>query len=140
MVMECLGPERFSAILPLILTDNGSEFSDPKAIEIAPDATRRTHLFYCDPMATNQKARIERNHELLRLILPKRTSFDWLTQHSLDVVMSHVNSYSRPRLGDKAPADLFAYTYGSDTLEALGIRRIASNQIILKPELLQTNM
>jgi len=137
---EVLGPELFAIILPLLLTDNGSEFSDPAAIEMAPDGTRRSHLFYCDPRATNQKARIERNHELLRTILPKGTSFDGLTQDALDTIMSHVNSYSRPSLADKAPADLFAYAYGESALTALGIRRIPSNQIILKPKLIEQIM
>lgn len=137
---QTLGPELFRIILPLLLTDNGSEFSDPLALEMAPDHTPRTHLFYCDACATNQKARIERNHELIRAILPKGTSFDHITQPMLDVIMSHVNSYSRPSLADKAPTDLFAYTFGTHVLEALGMKRIPANEIILKPKLIDQIM
>ena len=51
-------------------------------------------------------------------------------------MLSHVNSYTRPALNDKAPFDLFAFTYGADILAKLGIRRIPANEILLKPSLL----
>ena len=70
---ELLGKEIFKKLFPVILTDNGSEFSNPKAIEFAPDGTRRTSVFYCDPSAPYQKGSIEVNHELIRRILPKGT-------------------------------------------------------------------
>jgi len=133
---QVLGAQRFKAIFPLLLTDNGSEFSNPLAMELDPDGAPRSRVFYCDPRATNQKSRIERNHELLRMILPKGTSFDTLKQDALDRVMSHINSYSRPSLADKAPIDLFAFVYGTDVLGTLNMRRVPANEIILKPALL----
>lgn len=133
---QTLGAQRFKAIFPLLLTDNGSEFSDPLAMETAPDGEPRCRVFYCDARATNQKSRIERNHEFLRKILPKGSSFDTLTQDTLDLAMSHINSYSRPTLNDKTPFDLFAFVHGADTLESLGQRRVPANGIILKPSLL----
>jgi IS30 family transposase len=133
---QVLGPQRFKTIFPLLLTDNGSEFSNPQALELDPDGAPRSRVFYCDPRATNQKSRIERNHEFLRMVLPKGSSFDSLTQETLDRVMSHINSYSRPSLEDKAPFDLFAFIYGAGTLESLGLRRVPANEITLKPTLL----
>ena len=133
---DVLGAQLFRAIFPLLLTDNGSEFSNPLALELDPDGAPRSRVFYCDPCATNQKSRIERNHEFLRMILPKGTSFDHLAQDALDRVMSNINSYSRPALGDKAPFDLFAFSYGTGVLESLGMRRVPANEIILKPALL----
>jgi IS30 family transposase len=133
---QVLGAQRFKAIFPLLLTDNGSEFSNPLAMELDPDGAPRSRVFYCDPRATNQKSRIERNHEFLRMVLPKGSSFDSLTQDALARVMSHINSYSRPSLEDKAPFDLFAFVYGVGTLESLGLRRVPANEITLKPSLL----
>lgn len=130
------GAELFRRLFPVLLTDNGSEFSNPRALETAPDGSARLRLFYCDPCASWQKGRVERNHEFLRLVLPKGSSFDALTQADIDTVFSHINSYSRPALNDKAPFDLFAFMYGSDLLHRLGLRRIPSNQIVLKPSLL----
>jgi IS30 family transposase len=133
---ELAGPELFRRLFPVLLTDNGSEFSNPLALEMAPDGSTRTRLFYCDPCASWQKGRVERNHEFLRMILPKGTCFDALTQDHINTVLSHVNSYSRPTLADKTPFDLFAFTYGTEILEQLGIRRIKANDIVLKPSLL----
>jgi IS30 family transposase len=133
---ELAGPELFGRLFPVLLTDNGSEFSNPIALEKAPDGSQRTRLFYCDPCASWQKGRVERNHEFLRLILPKGTSFDALTQADVNTVLSHVNSYSRPSLNDKTPFDLFAFAYGSEMLEKLGIQRVEANDIVLKPALL----
>ena len=130
------GPDGFRRLFPVLLTDNGSEFSNPRALELDPDGQPRTRVFYCDPRATNQKARIERNHEFIRLVLPKGSSFDHLAQADVDKLMSHVNSYSRPSLQDKSPFDLFAFLHGADLLDRLGIRKIPANEILLKPRLI----
>lgn len=130
------GPDLFRRLLPVLLTDNGSEFSNPRAVEYAPDGSPRSRLFYCDPCASWQKGRVERNHELLRLVLPKGSSFDALSQAQINTVLSHTNSYSRPTLNDKAPFDLFAFTYGADLLVRLGLQRIPADSIVLKPSLL----
>jgi transposase, IS30 family len=129
------GPGLFRRMFPVILTDNGSEFSNPSAVESA-GGVRRTSVFFCDACASWQKGGIERDHEALRSILPKGTPFDGLTQADLSLALSHINSYSRPSRDDKSPYDLFAFRYGTDILDKLGIRRIAPNDIILKPSLL----
>lgn len=136
LLWELAGPGLFRTLFPVLLTDNGSEFSNPRALENAPDGSPRSRLFYCDPCASWQKGSVERNHEFLRLVLPKGTSFDGLAQADIDTVLSHVNSYSRPALNDKAPFDLFSFIYGESLLARLGLRRIPANGILLKPALL----
>ena len=135
-----LGHDDFCALFPVILTDNGSEFSNPAAIETAPDGTARTKVFYCDPMASWQKPNVERCHELFRRILPPGSSFDSYTQQDMALVASHVNSYARPALGDKTPMDTLAFYYGErlaeKLLRLLGHVRIAPEKIILSPALL----
>jgi len=91
------GPELFRRLFPVLLTDNGSEFSTPPALESAPDGSPRSRLFDCDPCASWRKGRVERNHEFLRLVLPKGTPFDALTQNDVDGVLSHANSLLPPR-------------------------------------------
>jgi len=134
---EIAGADLFKNLFGLLLTDNGSEFSNPTALEFNDKGNRRSHLFYCDPRASYQKPHVERNHELIRQILPKGTSFDNLEQKDINKILSHVNSYSRPIHNDKAPYDLFSFIYGSQILKTLGIERIHSNNIILKPELIR---
>lgn len=77
-----LGPIDFRKLFPVILTDNGSEFSNPRNIEFGPDGGgfQRTRIYYCNPSAPYQKAEIEVGHEFIRRIVPKGKSFDALTQ------------------------------------------------------------
>jgi IS30 family transposase len=137
MLREMVEEELFCALFPLLLTDNGSEFSNPAAIECNDAGMRTTHVFYCDPYASWQKGCVERNHEFIRYILPKGTSFDNLTQSTVNLIMSHINSYSRPALNDKTPFDLFSFAYGKDILSKIGIFKIPANKIVLKPSLIE---
>ncbi len=134
---DLLGAESFKALFPAILTDNGSEFSNPKALEFDAQGNRRTHIFYCDPHASFQKPNVECNHEFIRKILPKGVSFNHLTQKDVDLMMSHINSYSREKLNDKSPIELLDFLYGAGLAEKLGQRRIPANEILLKPSLLK---
>lgn len=134
---KSLGAERFKTLFPVILTDNGSEFSNPKALEYDEQGNRRTRLYYCDPCASFQKPNVELNHEFIRKILPKGKSFDDLEQCDISLMMSHINSYSREKLNDKSPFDTFGFLYGYDVLEKLGLSRITANEILLKPSLLK---
>ena len=74
------GHDTFTSLFPVILTDNGSEFSNPKAIEFNENMVRRTRIFYCEPSAPGQKGLCEKNHVEMRKILPKGASFNHLTQ------------------------------------------------------------
>lgn len=136
-----LGSEDFERLFPVLLTDNGTEFSNPKSIEIAPDGHCRSRIFYCNPMASYQKPHIERNHEFLRMVLPKGSSFDHLSQQDINLVLSHINSYKRPVLGNKSPFEMFSFVYGealtNKLLHLLCLSIIPSNNIILTPRLLR---
>lgn len=132
-----LGRTLFLKLFPLVLTDRGSEFSNPRMIEVTPDGLKRTSVFYCDPGAPYQKGAIENNHELVRRILPKGHSFDKLTQADIDRMMNHINSYRRPKLGDKSPFEAFAFHHGTELFEKLGLAPVEPNCVILKPRLLK---
>jgi IS30 family transposase len=134
---QTLGREVFQRLFTVCLADNGSEFSNPKALEYDAQGRQRTRVFYCDPYASYQKPNVELNHEFIRRILPKGTSFDHLCQAEIDLMMSHINSYSREKLGDKSPFDMFGFLYGYDILEKLGLSRIPPNEILLRPSLLR---
>lgn len=132
-----LGRTLFLKLFPLVLTDRGSEFSNPRMIEVTPDGLKRTSVFYCDPGAPYQKGAIENNHELVRRILPKGHSFDKLTQADIDRMMNHINSYRRPKLGDKSPFEAFAFHHGTELFEKLGLAPVEPGCVILKPRLLK---
>lgn len=131
-----LGQDSFQRLFPVTLTDNGSEFSNPSALETSQDGTRITSIFYCDPASPYQKGTIENNHEFVRRILPKGRSFNDLTQSHINLMMNNINSYSREKLNDKSPYELFSFFYGQEILDRLGAIAIPPNDIILRPTLL----
>lgn len=134
---ELLGSSLFCKLFPVILADNGTEFSNPAGMENAPDGTIRSHLFYCDPSSPAQKGACENNHEFIRRIIPKGIDIGQYSQAQINLMMDHINSYGRPELGDKSPYDMFEFYYGREALDLLNIHRIPANEIILKPLLLK---
>jgi IS30 family transposase len=132
-----IGPDVFDKLFPVILTDNGSEFSNPSAIEFDSQGNRRTRIFYCDPSSPYQKGAAENNHELIRRIIPKGNSFDSYTQNDITLMMNHINSYGRKKLNNRPPYQIFSLLHGSNTLKKLGAVLIPPNDVILKPELLK---
>ena len=126
-----LRPDRFMEIFKVCLADNGSEFSNPKAIEFDRQGNLRTRMFYCNPSAPYQKGSAERNHEFIRMFLPKGTDLDSFTQEDISLMMDHINSYSRESLGNKCPYDMFAFLYGQKILDLLGCHHIPPQDVTL---------
>jgi len=125
----------FFQLFPVILTDNGGEFARVDDIEM--DVRGECKLFFCDPNRSDQKGRIEKNHTLIRDILPKGTSFDNLTQEDINLVCSHVNSVKRAALNGKSAYELFAFTYGEEIPKLLGISKIPAEDVCQSSTLLQ---
>ncbi len=133
-----LGMDTFRKMFPLILTDNGPEFSNPAAIETSPvTGEHRTKVFYCDPNAAWQKGKVENNHTNLRRILPKGCSFNKLTQNDVNLVLSHLNSYIRKAYDDTPAISRFASLFGNDALDALNLEIIPPDDVVLDPKLLK---
>ena len=125
----------FFQLFPVILTDNGGEFARVDDIEM--DVRGECNLFFCDPNRSDQKGRIEKNHTLIRDILPKGTSFDNLTQKDINLVCSHVNSVKRAALNGKSAYELFDFTYGEEIPKLLGISKIPAEDVCQSSKLLQ---
>ena len=125
----------FFQLFPVILTDNGGEFARVDDIEM--DVRGESKLFFCNPNRSDQKGRIEKNHTLIRDILPKGTSFDNLTQEDINLVCSHVNSVKRAALNGKSAYELLAFTYGEEIPKLLGISKIPAEDVGQSSTLLQ---
>ena len=125
----------FFQLFPVILTDNGGEFARVDDIEM--DVRGESKLFFCDPNRSDQKGRIEKNHTLIRDILPKGTSFDNLTQEDINLICSHVNSVKRAALNGKSAYELFTFTYGEEISKLLGISKIPAEDVCQSSKLLQ---
>ena len=134
---EQLGRRIFMKTFRIILTDNGPEFKDPWSIEKDDKGRRRTFVFYCDPYVSNQKSRIEKNHEFIRYIIPKGRSMHNLTQDDARLIMCHINSVARDSLNGQTPFDLAELLINKKVLRSLGLRKISPDDVILKPALLK---
>ena len=136
MLYEKLGKEMFKKLFQVILTDNGSEFSNPTKIEFDKDGEQRTKIFYCEPSRPDQKGSCEVNHQFIRRIIPKGNSLDDYAQEDVNKMMSHINSYKRKKLNDKSPFVLFSLIYGSNIPQQLGIVEVDPNEVNLSTKLL----
>ena len=132
-----LGTDLFRKVFPVILCDNGTEFSNPEYIELSADGSRRTKVFFCEPYSSWQKGSCEKNHEYIRYVIPKGTSMDSFTQADINLMMNHINSTYRPQLNGECPYKLAKALLGDDFLKKLSIRHIKPNDINLTPDLLK---
>ncbi len=127
----------FSCLFPVILTDRGVEFGNPDALETAPDGTARTSIYYCDPMRSSQKGGIENVHTMLRMIIPKGTVFDELTQWDIRRCVDHINNAPRKALNGSTPYLEACKIYDEETITALQLRYVAPDDVMLTPKLLK---
>ena len=136
-----LGLERFKRLFPVFLTDNGSEFMKVDELELTEDYEYRTKLFYCDPMASWQKAHIEKNHEYIRYVTPKGKTLTPYTQEDMTLLMNHINSTRRRSLGGKAPYELVD-EHDEDMHALFSLLKmdfIPPDEVHLKPDLFTKN-
>lgn len=138
-----LGLETFQRLFPYILTDNGGEFKKVDQLELTENYEYRTHLYYCDPMASWQKAHIEKNHEYIRYAIPKKKSLNPYTQEDMTLLMNHINSTRRPRLGNKSPYELFLEDENNEDFkllwQLLKMDLIPPDEVHLMPDLFKFN-
>lgn len=127
----------FGDYFPLILTDNGPEFNHISTIERSLDGLHESNLFFCEPYHSSEKPRVEKNHTLLRDILPQGTSFDDLSQVQINLVFSHVNAVARKGLHGKSAYDVFTSLFSVDFAEVLGISFVSPADVVQSPNLLK---
>lgn len=142
LLESILGEQIFNEEVMVLKTDRGSEFILAEQTEIRNDGTRRTRLFYCDPMASWQKGSLENIHLLIRDICPKETDLYALgldSQEKANRISSHVNSYSKKKLNNKTSFSVLKFFNKemADKLIDQGLTEIPPDQVILKPYLLK---
>ncbi|WP_395020996.1 helix-turn-helix domain-containing protein [Robinsoniella sp. RHS] len=95
--------------------------------------------FYCDPMRGGQKGGVENAHTMLRMVVSKGTSFEYLTQWDVNLIVNHINSTPRKSLDGKTPYDAALESFGENTLKALQLKRISPDEVNLTPKLIRFN-
>ena len=124
-------------LFQVILTDNGHEFFDVDNIEcIHSTGEYVTHLFFCDPHMSCQKGMIEKNHEFIRYVLPKGTSFKRINQDDCDLIMNNINSLCRDSLNGNCPYQAMLFLCDEYILKILNCHYIKPDEINLTDDLL----
>ncbi|MDD3360328.1 MAG: IS30 family transposase [Hespellia sp.] len=132
-----LGQEAFKRLFPVILTDGGSEFSARTEMEEFCDGTKSTTVFYCDPYSFWQKGVCEKNHEYIRYIKPKGSTFIDLDDDKIRLMMNHINNEKRDSLNGHSPYELSLLLLDNTLHEALDLTAIAPDDVMLCPNLLK---
>ena len=134
-IKKQLGYELYSATFPIILTDNGKEFLDPVSIEFDLEVgAKASYLFYCKARHSEQKGKIEKNHELIREIAPKGTDFDFLNEEAVNLISNNVNNYPRPQF-KCSPLKMVSTYLNKKVLKLNNLSPL--KKVLLKPELLK---
>jgi len=134
---DTIGIRTFKKYFPIILADNGPEFKNPWDIEKNEAGTRRTKVFYCDPYVSNQKGRLEKNHEYIRYVIPKGRSMYKYTQDDISLLASHINSTARDSLNGSTPFDLAELLIDKKIPILTGQFKVSPDNVLLKPALLE---
>ena len=80
---------------------------------------------------------IEKNHEYIRLVLPKGTSFNGLCQDDVTLVANHINSETRDSLNGASPIQLSRLLQGDKLLDHLRFHAVPPDDVNLTPKLLR---
>ena len=132
-IQQNLGTPLFKRVFAAILTDRDCKFNDFLSVEFGVDGENRTHLFYCNPGASNEKPHVENYNSQLRWPIPKKAILNDRVQDDLDFLASNMNARMLSSIDDTTPYDLFCQIYGKETLDKLHITFIAPKEVTLKP-------
>ena len=133
-IKEKLGIKLFSKIFRIVLTDNGTEFFNPKNIEFDLSSGNKTcNVFYCKPYSSWQKGCIEKNHEYIRKIFPKGTSFDSFSEEQIHKLENIINNIPRQSLDNKTPFELTNQLY-PNFISKLNYHKINPDDVSLNPK------
>lgn len=134
---EELGIEDFQNLFQLILTDNGVEFQHAEGLEFTQYGEKRTQIFYCNPHSSWQKGMIEKNHEYIRLVIPKGKNLDGYTQDKITLMINHINSESRDSLNGCTPFKLSQMLLDNKLHSIVNLKEIHPDEVTLIPDLLK---
>lgn len=115
-----LSPEVFKDVFASILTDRDSVFIQFDAIEASAfRSEKRTNIFYCDALASTQKANVEQMNKQLRRFYPKGKSIDHITKEDLKDTEIRINATRVESLSGYTPDEAFKVVFGEEILNIL---------------------
>ena len=80
---------------------------------------------------------LEKNHEFIRYVLPKETSFEFLNQDKCNILSNNINNLCRDSLNGKSPFEAMKILSVEKLLNSLNLYHIEPDSIQLNPKLLK---
>lgn len=131
---QTLGIKLYSKIFRILLTDNGTEFFSVLNFERDLDTGKKlSNMFFCHPYSSYEKHGIEVNHEYIRRVLPKGTSFSGLDDNIVKKLQDNINSIPRLSLNGKTPYELTIEKF-PELVESLDIEYIKPDDVTLSED------
>ena len=133
-IKSTLGISYYSKVFRIFLTDNGCEFFSVLNFEMDPDTGKKvSNIFFCHPYSSYEKHGIEVNHEYIRRVLPKGTTFNNLTDSIVKNLQDNINSIPRISLNNETPYNLTKKLY-PELIKKLECKYIAPDDVSLSKE------
>ena len=128
-IKEKLGIKLYKKIFRIFLTDNGSEFFSVLNFERDLESNKKvSNIFFCHPYSSFEKHGVEVNHEYIRRVFPKGTSFNDLSDEIVKNLQDNINSIPRISLGNETPYNLTKKLY-PDLIDKLGCKYIKPDDV-----------
>lgn len=130
-IKETLGIKLYSKIFRIFLTDNGSEFFSVLNFEKDLETNKKvSNIFFCHPYSSYEKHGVEVNHEYIRRVFPKGTSFNNFNDETIKNLQDNINSIPRISLSNETPYNLTKKLY-PDLIEKLNCKYIKPDDVSL---------
>lgn len=134
ILKNTLGLKTYKEKINIILTDNGVEFYDPIHMEFDLDTGEKLcSVYYCHPNSPEEKSELEKNHEYIRYVLPKKTSFQNLTKEDIKTLEDNINNIPRDIFGGKTPYELTKEKH-PELIKKLNSNYIKPDDVTLNPD------
>lgn len=92
-----------SSFVHTLTYDNGPEFAEHREI----DKELQSQAYFARPYCSGDRGLNENTNGLIRQYLPKRSSFDNVTQDTIDFIMHRLNNRPRKTLKVRTPNEVF---------------------------------
>ena len=133
-IKETLGIKLYSKVFRIFLTDNGTEFFSVLNFERDLETNKKiSNIFFCHPYSSYEKHGVEVNHEYIRRVFPKGTSFTNLNDEIVKNLQDNINSIPRISLNDETPYSLTKKLY-PDLIEKLDCKFIKPDDVSLSKD------
>lgn len=133
-IKETLGIKLYSKVFRIFFTDNGTEFFSVLNFERDLETNKKiSNIFFCHPYSSYEKHGVEVNHEYIRRVFPKGTSFTNLNDEIVKNLQDNINSIPRISLNDETPYSLTKKLY-PDLIEKLDCKFIKPDDVSLSKD------